>query len=85
MKTPANANVSMKVTSAEQKLIQAYRAAGSDRKKYALKLLNGDYGDSIDKLLGGAEAVTGSTAANGIGGLLGDALGDVLGNLISRK
>jgi len=86
-KTPANANTSMKVTASEKKLIEAYRGSTSDRKKAALKLLNGEYGDAIDKLLsvtGGAAAGSGSesavtSAADGLGDMLGNLLGGLLG------
>ena len=85
---PANANVSMKVTSTEQKLIQAYRGSTSDRKKAALKLLNGEYGDAVDKLLsvtnGGASAASAASDA-GAPDLLGDLLGNVLGGLLGGK
>ena len=77
---PAGANVSMKVTATEQKLIQAYRGSTSDRKKAALKLLNGEFGDAVDKLLsvtnGGGSV---SSAADGIGDMLGNMLGGLFG------
>ena len=84
---PANANVSMKVTTTEQKLIQAYRGASSDRKKAALKLLNGEYGDAVDKLLSvtNGTASSSSSSSSGGGDLLGDMLGGVLGNLFGGK
>ena len=80
---PANANVSMKVTTTEQKLIQAYRGATSDRKKAALKLLNGEYGETVDKIL----SVTNGNVPSSASGsdLLGDMLGGVLGNLFGGK
>ena len=85
-KTPANANTSMKVTASEKKLIEAYRGSTSDRKKAALKLLNGEYGDAIDKLLSvtGGAAGSGtesavSSAADGLGDMLGNLLGGLLG------
>lgn len=80
-KTPANANTSMKVTASEKKLIEAYRGSTSDRKKAALKLLNGEYGDAIDKLL----SVTGGAAGSGTESAVtsaADGLGDMLGNLL---
>ncbi len=80
-KTPANANTSMKVTAAEKKLIEAYRNASSDRKKAALKLLNGEYGDTVDKILSVTNGVSGSPSASS-GGNPADAIGDVLGNLL---
>jgi len=79
---PANANVSMKVTAAEQKLIQAYRESTSDRKKAALKLLKGEYGDAVDKLLSvtnGSSPSSSSESSNIVGDLLGNVLGGLLG------
>ena len=76
--TPANANTSMKVTSTEKKVIEAYREAPSDLKKAALKVLKGEYGDTINKLLS-ASSGSGTTAADGIGEMLGDFLGGLLG------
>lgn len=75
---PANANTSMKVTSAEVKLIEAYRTAKSDNKKIALKILKGELSDTAVDLLGAAGGS--SDAANSIGDFLGNALGNLLGN-----
>ncbi|MBQ8072643.1 MAG: helix-turn-helix transcriptional regulator [Clostridia bacterium] len=75
--TPAGANTSMKVTATEKKLVEAYREAPADLKKAALKVLKGEYGDTINKLLG-ASSAAGATAADGIGGVLGDLLGGLL-------
>ena len=77
---PAGANVSMKVTATEQKLINAYRGAASDRKKAALKLLNGEYGDAVEKLL----SVTGG-GTDGAPEAIGDVLGGLLGGLLGGK
>ena len=83
---PANANVSMKVTAAEQKLIQAYRGSTADRKKAALKLLNGDYGDAIDKVLSVTNGSTSASSSSSSGpDLIGDVLGSVLGGLLGGK
>ena len=77
---PASANVSMKVTSAEQKLVEAYRAATSDNKKISLKVLKGEYGETALNLLNmvGGAGSAGSNAADNIG----DKIGSLLGNLI---
>lgn len=72
---PANADVSMKVTSAEKKLIEAYRAATSDNKKAALKVLKGECNDLVATLLG----TSGNAMANSVADLLGDALSSLLG------
>ncbi len=83
---PASANVSLKVTAAEQKLIQAYRGATSDRKKAALKLLNGDYGDTVDKILSVTQGTVSASPSSSSGpDLLGDVLGGLLGNLFGGK
>ena len=74
----------MKVTAAEQKLIEAYRGASSDLKKISLKLLKGEYGDtviSILNLVGGS----GSSSSGNIGDSIGDKLGSLLGGLIGGK
>lgn len=76
--TPASANTSMKVTTTEKKLIEAYREAPSDLKKAALKVLKGEYGDTINTLLG-ASSASGATAADGIGEMIGGLLGNLLG------
>ena len=47
-KTPSNANKTMKVTSTEQKLIEAYRLADSDAKKRAMSVLKGESTDVAD-------------------------------------
>ncbi len=74
---PANANTTMKVTASEKKLIEAYRGSTSDLKKVALKVLKGEYGDTINKLLS-AGAGSGN-AADGLGDMLGDMLSGLLG------
>lgn len=88
-KTPANANTSMKVTATEKKLIQAYRGAASDRKKAAMKLLEGEYGDAIDKILSLSSAAGGgassSSSTSGAPEVIGDLLGSVLGGLLGGK
>ena len=71
-KTPANANSTMKVTATERKLVEAYRAAGSDERKAALKVLRGECSDRLTGLLGGDVADT-------VADLLGDAIGNLLG------
>ena len=68
----------MKVTATEKKLVEAYREAPSDLKKAALKVLKGEYGDTINTLLS-ASSGSGATAADGIGEILGNVLGGLLG------
>ena len=79
--TPASANQSMKVTAAEKKLVETYRGASSDMKKIALKILKGEYSDTVTNLL----SVVGGTGTGGaLGGDLGDKLGDKLGGLLGN-
>ena len=75
---PTGANTSMKVTATEKKLIEAYREAPAELKKAALKVLKGEYGETVNTLLG-ASSGAGATAADGIGEMLGDLLGNLLG------
>ena len=74
-KTPANANSTMKVTSTERKLVEAYRLADSDTKKRAMNLLKGTDEGVLGNLLGGAD----------IADTVEDVLGDVLGSLLGNK
>ena len=85
-KGTASAGTSMKLTAAEKKLIEAYRSASSDRKKAALKLLNGEYGEAIDKILsvtGGAAAS--SSSSTSVPDAIGDLMGNLLGGLLGGK
>ena len=75
---PTGANTSMKVTATEKKLIEAYREAPAELKKAALKVLKGEYGETVNTLLG-ASSGAGATAADGIGEMLGGLLGNLLG------
>lgn len=57
-KTSSSSGSSMKVTAAEKTLVELYRAADSDTKKAAVKVLKGenssDFGDLFNNLLGSA-------------------------------
>ena len=68
----------MKVTATEKKLIEAYREAPAELKKAARKVLKGEYGETVNTLLG-ASSGAGATAADGIGEMLGGLLGNLLG------
>ena len=68
----------MKVTATEKKLIEAYRDAPADLKKAALKVLKGEYGETVNNLLG-ASSGAGANAADGVGEILGNLLGGILG------
>ena len=74
-KTPASANSTMKVTSTERKLVEAYRVADSDTKKRAMNLLKGKEDGVLGELLGGAD----------ISDKVEDVLGDVIGGLLGNK
>lgn len=73
-KTPANANSTMKVTSTERKLVEAYRLADSDTKKRAMNILKGKEEGVLESILGGD-----------ITDKVEDVLGDVLGGLLGNK
>ena len=73
-KTPANANSTMKVTSTERKLVEAYRLADSDAKKRAMDILKGKEENVLEGLLGGGDL------ADTVEDVLGDVLGGLLGN-----
>ena len=77
--TPAGATTSMKLTAAEKKLIEAYREAPGDLKKAALKVLKGEYGETITTLLGAGTSSGSSAISDGITSVLGDVLGGLLG------
>ena len=54
-KTGSSSKTSMKVSAAEKKLVELYRAADSDTKKAAVKLLKGSGGETVlENLLEGA-------------------------------
>lgn len=56
-KTSSSSGTSVKVTAAEKKLLELYRAADADTKKAAVSLLKGETpeaGDILTSLLGGA-------------------------------
>ena len=74
-KTPANADSTMKVTAAERKLVELYRAATGNQKKAAVKVLRGEADSLVDDILG----------SGGMAGQIGGALEDLLGNLIGDR
>ena len=71
----------MKVTASEKKLVEAYRSASSDLKKISLKVLKGEYGDTVTSIL---NVVGGNPTAN-VGDQIGETLGNLLGGLIGKK
>ncbi len=73
--TPANANSTMKVTSTERKLVEYYRAATSDQKKAATKVLKGECDSQLSSLINTTGSVFGDVAQDLIGNLVGNLLG----------
>ena len=65
---------SMKVTAAEKKLVEAYRKADSDARKAALRVLQGECGELVTRLLGKSDNV-----ADDLADQLGDLIGGFLG------
>ena len=62
-KTSSSSGTSVKVTAAEKKLLELYRAADSDKKKAAVSILKGETpetGDILSSLLGGAMDILGN-------------------------
>ena len=72
----------MKVTATEKKLVEAYRSATGDQKKIALKVLKGEYGETVTTLLNvvGGGSVSSSSANN-----ISDTVGNILGELLGKK
>ena len=71
----------MKVTASEKKLVEAYRGASGDLKKIALKVLKGEYGDTVTGLLN----VVGGTGTPDLSGIkLPGPLNDLLGGLLKK-
>lgn len=73
-RTSAAKRSTAKLTAAEAKLLEAYRAAGSDERKAAFRVLRGECSGMLTALLGGN-----GSAADTVADLIGDALGRVLG------
>ena len=78
-KTPANANSTMKVTSAERKLIEYYRTASSDAKKAGTKILKGECAELLDTIN------QKSSVMNSVGDVVSDFIGGALSNLLGGK
>ena len=74
-KTPASANSTMKVTSTERKLVEAYRLADSDTKKRAMNILKGKDEGVLESILGSGD----------IADKVEDVLGNVIGGLLGNK
>ena len=76
MKTPANANVSMKVTATEKKLIELYRSADTKTRQAATKVLKGESTSILESILG---KDPGDAASDVVSDLIGNVLGGILG------
>ena len=75
------------MTTTEKKLVETYRAATSDQKKIALKILKGEYDDKLTNLMGllGGTGSSSGSSSNNIGDSIGDALGNLIGGLFGGK
>ena len=71
----------MKVTAAEKKLVEAYRGASGDLKKIALKVLKGEYGDTVTSLL---NVVGGGSVSNSAASNITDKVGSFLSGLLGK-
>jgi hypothetical protein len=71
----------MKVTATEKKLVEAYRGASGDLKKIALKVLKGEYGDTVTNLL---NVVGGGSVSNSAADSITDKIGSFLGGLLGK-
>ena len=68
----------MKVTATEKKLVEAYREASGDLKKIAMKVLKGEYGETVTGVLNVAgDSLAGISLPN-----LPGPLGDILNGLL---
>ena len=72
----AAGTASMKVTAAEKKLVEAYRKADGDTRKAALRVLQGECGELLTRLLGKSDNVADDLA---------DHLVDLIGGLFGGK
>ena len=66
------------LTATEKKLVEAYRAADSNTKKAAMKVLNGESTSLLDQILGSG---TPGSFADAAESLVGSLVSNVLGNL----
>ena len=74
-KTPANANSTMKVTATERKLVESYRAASSDAKKAATKILKGECENLLDQI---------NSKTPDVSNMVSDFIGGALGQLFNK-
>ena len=72
----------MKVTASEKKLVEAYRGATGDQKKIALKVLKGEYGETVTTLL---NVVGGGSVSSSSADSFSDTVGNLLGGLLGKK
>lgn len=81
-KPPANASMSMRVTSTEKKLIESYRKADTATKKAALDLLKGKSTSLLSTLVGGS---TGTSATGQDQGSVAEMITDAIGSLLGKS
>lgn len=62
-------------------MVEAYREASSDLKKIALKVLKGEYGDTVTTLL---NVVGGGTPSNSAANNITDSIGNFISGLIKK-
>ena len=70
-------SAAVSLTAAEKKLLEAYREATADQKKIALKVLKGEYGETVTSLLNATSSSSGLT--EGLSNVVGDLLSGLLG------
>lgn len=69
------------MTATEKKLVEAYREATGDLKKIAMKVLKGEYGDTVTTLL---NVVGGGTISSSASNSITDTITNFLGGLIGK-
>lgn len=82
-KTSGASSAALRLSTAEKKLVEYYRAAGDDARKAAVKALKGEGTDLASTLLDAAASLTGgSKTAKPAGGSITDILGDAIEGLL---
>jgi len=82
-KSSSSSKTSLRLSASEKKLIEYYRAADSDMKKAAVKVLKGESTDLVSTLLSAASSLTGKPDSSG--NSITDILGDTIGGLFGGK
>lgn len=82
----SSSKTSLRLSATEKKLVEYYRAANSDTKRAAIKVLKGENTDIVSSLLGAASSLTsGTDKSNSTGGSITDIIGDALEGLLGGK